>query len=337
MILSSIKTARPSGGLTWIMGLGLLLGLQAQGHAQSGTGSTETKIVESSEQGPDDKRTHDELSDRKLYSEVIFAEIFEKDIAKACNLLEQLLARKLDNADLSREAQSRYRRLMLGSGRFDRYLQHIHKILERKDLSKNARNYWTNLRKFLEGKWGQELRKRVQTYKIKLGEAKDESPETREMLRRKYLDSINSYITRGRWNSQGPETGPRPERTPEHSMRIRRAQELQSKIDKLEKAGRGKSKEAQALRMELRRVINEEDTPRRGNRGNLRRGMRMMGGFYNARRAIQESGNTKRLAEFDKLSREVSGLMFSGQSQKARELIKEAEKRFPELKQNRRR
>lgn len=318
------------------LGLALAICIPTAARTQSKSQGGEAGITKTA-RGQQKEHDQAEISDRKLYSEVIFAEIFEKDLPKACKLLEHLLARKLDNTDLYREAQFRYQRLVLSSGQLDRYIAYLDKILARKDLKQRDRQRLEAFAGNLRGKWGQDLRKRVEAYKTELDKAKDKTPAEREAMRQKFLDSINGYLSRGRYTPREPEPGSREDINRRHEMRIRRAQDLQSRIDKLEKAGRGKTKEAQKLRSDLRRVIQEEESPQRGNRRGPWRGMGSMLGFYSARKKIEESGDTKRLAEFDKLRSELQKLFSARQFQKARTLLKDAEKRFPELAQVRRR
>ncbi len=273
-----------------------------------------------------------EITDQSLYSEVIFAELFEKDLAKTCNLLEKLLARRLTNRDLRRDAEYRYHRILMTSGQLKRYAAYLRKMLERKEVKGRDRERLASMERFLRER-GPEIQKKIRDYKSRLARAKDKDPEERESIRQEFLRQMERYTSRGRPIASRSDSGSR-EGDQRFAKRIRRIQELQSRIDKLEKAGKGNSKDAQRLRQEQERVIKEKDQPRRSSRGNMRRWM-MSQNLYMARRKIEKSGDGKRLKEFDKLRGEVRTLMKNGKSEKARQILKAAEKRFPELRRKR--
>lgn len=272
-----------------------------------------------------------EISDQALYSEVIFAELFEKDAVKAGRLLEKLLNRRISNPYFRAEVEYRYHRLMLSSGQLDRYAAYIDRRLEQKDLNKNTRDRLIGAKRVLLER-GKELRKKISEYKRRLGKATD--PESRVTIREAFLKDIDRYTGRSRSNMGRPGPGPQ-DGDRRLAERIRRIQDLHARIEKLEKAGKGNSQDAQRLRKELNRVINQKDRPRRGPRGSRRMQMMMMQGFYKARQKIEQSGDRKRLQEFEKLKGELRELLRSGQVDKAGELLKKAEKRFPELKRTR--
>lgn len=290
---------------------------------------TLTLTMPLSAQGEQSKKGK-EISDQGLYSEVIFAELFEKDAVKAGRLLEKLLSRRISNPYFRTEVEYRYHRLMLSSGQLDRYAAYIDRRLEQKDLNKNTRDRLIGAKRVLLER-GKELRKKISEYKRRLGKATD--PEARVTIREAFLKDIDRYTGRSRSNMGRPGPGPQ-DGDRRLAERIRRIQDLHARIEKLEKAGKGDSQDAQRLRKELNRVINQKDRPRRGPRGS-RRMMMMMQGFYKARQKIEQSGDRKRLKEFEKLKGELRELQRSGQGDKAWELLKKAEKRFPELKRTR--